>query len=130
LAGEASAVAVWLSVLPMTPAPGCCDHGREIAELRAAVAALRQQVESLTRPAAAAADHPARPVTDGSGRSPESQTALLPAVGPDAGLPYADHRSSEATKIALFRSLFVGRDDVYAYRWENQSTGEKGWAPK
>ncbi|MGH8991543.1 MAG: TOTE conflict system archaeo-eukaryotic primase domain-containing protein, partial [Acidimicrobiia bacterium] len=29
----------------------------------------------------------------------------------------------------LFRSLFVGRDDVYAERWENQRTGKTGWSP-
>ena len=31
--------------------------------------------------------------------------------------------------MALFRSLFAGRDDVYAQRWENQRTGKGGWGP-
>jgi superfamily II DNA or RNA helicase len=31
-------------------------------------------------------------------------------------------------KIRLFRSLFVGRDDVFARRWEND-TGKTGYAP-
>ena len=26
-------------------------------------------------------------------------------------------------------SLFVGRQDVYAYAWENVAKGTKGWAP-
>jgi hypothetical protein len=35
---------------------------------------------------------------------------------------------SVAEKIALFRSLFRGRDDVYAVRWE-RADGESGYAP-
>lgn len=31
--------------------------------------------------------------------------------------------------MALFRSLFAGRDDVYALRWENERTGKGGWGP-
>lgn len=94
------------------------------------MAALHSLVESLTRAAPPAGGDRARSMADHDSRSPSSQTAQLPAVRVDTGLPYADHSSSEATKIALFRSLFVGRDDVYAYRWENPDTGEKGWAPK
>ncbi len=32
-------------------------------------------------------------------------------------------------KIALFRSLFRGREDVYPRRWENARTGRVGYAP-
>jgi superfamily II DNA or RNA helicase len=32
-------------------------------------------------------------------------------------------------KVALFRSLFRGRDDVYPKLWENSRTGKKGYAP-
>jgi hypothetical protein len=32
-------------------------------------------------------------------------------------------------KIALFRLLFSGREDVYALRWESARTGKKGWSP-
>lgn len=32
-------------------------------------------------------------------------------------------------KIALFRSLFRGRIDVYPVRWESRSTGKSGYAP-
>ncbi len=34
---------------------------------------------------------------------------------------------STADKIQLFRSLLRGRDDVYAVRWENRTTGESGY---
>jgi superfamily II DNA or RNA helicase len=37
--------------------------------------------------------------------------------------------SSTADKIALFRSLFRGREDVLPRRWENVKTGKAGYAP-
>ena len=37
--------------------------------------------------------------------------------------------SSTAAKIALFRSLFRGREDVFPRRWENVKTGKAGYAP-
>ena len=40
-----------------------------------------------------------------------------------------DRHSSAEEKIALFRSLFAGREDVYALRWENQRTAKSGWGP-
>jgi hypothetical protein len=38
-------------------------------------------------------------------------------------------RSSSSGKIALFRALFRGREDVYPYRFENKNTGRTGYAP-
>ena len=38
-------------------------------------------------------------------------------------------RSPATRKIALFRSLFRGRDDVFPRRWENAGTGKSGYAP-
>ena len=40
-----------------------------------------------------------------------------------------DARSSSAAKIALFRALFRGREDVYPRRFENTRTGSAGYAP-
>jgi len=40
-----------------------------------------------------------------------------------------DSRSSPAVKVALFRSLFRGREDVYARRFENQTSGRSGYQP-
>jgi superfamily II DNA or RNA helicase len=37
--------------------------------------------------------------------------------------------SAAAEKIALFRRLFAGRDDVFPVRWENSKTGRSGYAP-
>jgi hypothetical protein len=40
-----------------------------------------------------------------------------------------DRGSAPKVKLALFRSLFAGREDVYALRWENERTGKAGWGP-
>ena len=50
----------------------------------------------------------------------ESKADRTPA--PDSG------PLTRAAKVALYRSLFIGRDDVYALRWEN-SSGKSGWSP-
>ena len=39
------------------------------------------------------------------------------------------NRSPTRDKIALFRALFRGREDVYARRWENDGKGTAGYAP-
>ena len=39
------------------------------------------------------------------------------------------HRSPPEAKIALFRSLFRGREDVYPRRFESRKTGKSGYAP-
>ena len=39
------------------------------------------------------------------------------------------NRSPTRDKIALFRSLFAGREDVYPRRWENVGKGKAGYAP-
>ena len=40
-----------------------------------------------------------------------------------------DVNSPAQAKVALFRSLFRGREDVYARRFENPKTGKSGYAP-
>jgi superfamily II DNA or RNA helicase len=39
------------------------------------------------------------------------------------------NQSSESEKISLFRSLFRGREDVYARRFESRRTGKTGYQP-
>lgn len=61
----------------------------------------------------------------------------LPVVQPPNGIPVRTSTQSIAhtpllkaeQRIALFRSLFHGRDDVYAVRWEN-ADGRSGYMPK
>ena len=60
------------------------------------------------------------------------------AAQPTLQPPQASHSALEARKpgiataeqrIALFRSLFRGREDIYAIRWENND-GRSGYMPK
>jgi|GEM_PF-7101825 len=43
--------------------------------------------------------------------------------------PHLDRFSPAESKIALFRSLFRGRDDVYARWFENRRTEKSGYSP-
>jgi len=43
--------------------------------------------------------------------------------------PAVTAASSSRVKIALFRSLFRGREDVFPRRWENIRSGKSGYAP-
>jgi superfamily II DNA or RNA helicase len=58
-------------------------------------------------------------------RTSRPSATILPLDQPNRA---ADARSSQAIRVALFRSLFRGRDDVYAVRWTNQH-GESGYVP-
>jgi hypothetical protein len=111
-----------------------CSHAEEIAKLRGELIGLRAQVEELAR-AMAGADQAGpviarAPAVHEPTAQPRPQDRPVPAARPGGALPYADRSSPEAAKIALYRALFAGREDVFAYRWENAATGEKGWAPR
>jgi hypothetical protein len=90
----------------------------ELAEARAEAARLRSRMAELEPPDDLA---PAGPGSAWSPRlfSPESGPSSIPTV--DASCP-------SGAKVELYRALFVGRDDVYATRWE-RADGAKGWAP-
>jgi len=47
----------------------------------------------------------------------------------NAAVPAITRNSPPAAKIALFRSLFRGREDVYPRRFESRKTGKGGYAP-
>src|SRR5206468_1734019 len=55
--------------------------------------------------------------------------ATRPFVGPAAFGQIPPAPITPSAKIALFRSLFRGRTDVFPRRWENARTGRKGYAP-
>ncbi len=65
------------------------------------------------------------------GASPLPQQTKIPAPGggPPRANQWISQRSSSAEKIALFRTLFRGRDDVYPLRFENRQTGRAGYQP-
>ena len=53
------------------------------------------------------------------------QKSLLGDSSQTSLIEINNHSSSEI-KIALFRSLFRGREDVYAKRFESKKTGKSG----
>ena len=57
------------------------------------------------------------------------EPTLFPASERDQEPAGVDKDSAPEAKIALFYSLFVGREDVYARRWENSGTHKAGWSP-
>jgi superfamily II DNA or RNA helicase len=57
----------------------------------------------------------------GTQPAPPAQTGLPPA--------HVTMNSSTAAKIALFRALFRGREDVFPQRWDNAKTGKSGYSP-
>jgi len=58
----------------------------------------------------------------------EAWEPTLFAGGPTSAASVT-HRSAPEEKVALFRVLFRGRDDVHALRWESSRTGKAGWGP-
>lgn len=52
----------------------------------------------------------------------------IEADEPESALPRKPVLSLEE-KVALFRSLFQGREDVFARRWFNPTTGKSGYQP-
>jgi len=96
------------------------EHSRRrVVELEAEVRDLRGRLDALESEAGG------RPsVSMASAWNPR----LFAVTASSSLLPAVNRESPPAAKVALYRSLFVGRDDVYAYRWENPD-GRKGWAP-
>lgn len=64
----------------------------------------------------------------------ENRLAELQTAGasekdePHTSGPVTNH-SGVSEKIALFHSLFLGREDVFPIRWQNARTGKAGYAP-
>lgn len=48
---------------------------------------------------------------------------------PAPPLPTVTRHSSAQEKVALFRALFRGREDVYAQFWVSERTGKQGYSP-
>jgi superfamily II DNA or RNA helicase len=60
----------------------------------------------------------------------EKAALLQPSIPPDLNnRPTITNQSSQDEKIALFRSLFRGREDIYPRRFESLKTGKQGYQP-
>jgi hypothetical protein len=72
---------------------------------------------------------------DMEGDRSEKLGSLKPPFGHDFQIPRSqssrpvNQLSPAEAKIALFRSLFRGREDVYPRRFESRKTGKSGYAP-
>ena len=53
----------------------------------------------------------------------------IPDTSPYSPISFPPVRLSLDGKIRLFRSLFRGREDVYARRWQSRTTGKGGYQP-
>ena len=82
----------------------------EILELEKALTVKKHQLEEL---------QPAK-------KEKVHDTVLTQEQLPDNQI---NNQSSPEAKIALFRSLFRGREDVYAKRFESKKTGKTGYQP-
>jgi len=105
---------------PLGQAAGLDTRRAEIVRLRNEVERLQARIAELETPLPTPVE--ATPI------AVVSTTLFEIAETPDDFAQVTDGSTREA-KVRLFRSLFVGRDDVYAERWENTKTGKKGWRP-
>jgi hypothetical protein len=62
-------------------------------------------------------------------RSSETQMQQPSAAASPEVLTRVHQQSPESEKIALFRSLFRGREDVFPHRWHNAKIGKSGYSP-
>src|SRR5437870_1666854 len=87
---------------------------------------LRRETERLRKENAELRRHLGLSVREPSRGYQEKSDQLPLKIEPTSPLT-AD--STAADKIALFRSLFRGREDVYANFWTNERSGKKGYSP-
>ena len=92
-----------------SPSKQIADLQRRLLELDRERADVRAALEQL----------------QGQVTASEVQTATSPVADAVASATVL----SNTEKIALFRSLFRGRDDVFPRRWENKKTDKSGYAP-
>ena len=71
-------------------------------------------------------------LVDGITRDPTEPSATARQITGEQSSPTPANTIcalSKEEKIALFRSLFRGREDTYPVRWENSKTGKSGYSP-
>jgi hypothetical protein len=105
----------------------------ENADIRRENARLTEEVERLQRENANLRRAPLPQIEPREQLSPPPKTAAAQRVGgpPVESVAAVVQRSSlsPAERIAIFRRLFHGREDVYAKRWESQQKGTAGYSP-
>jgi hypothetical protein len=97
----------------------------EITALKNLLADKKQQLEA----AQAAYSKAASPSNSAGNGISLIQDFQYPVSNLKTDIPTVNNHSSPEVKIALFRSLFKGRDDVYARRFESRKSGKSGYQP-
>lgn len=109
---------------------------RENQELRTEIAKLSRQIMALSQNSRLdTIATSSAPVVPNSNRSPDR--GFTPIFNPGTVEPGAFNAGAfdipdtltQNGKTALFRRLFVGRQDVYAVRWQSDATGKSGYQP-
>jgi hypothetical protein len=90
---------------------------KEIAELEQILAAKKRHLEEK------------QTVLEKQAVGATAIEKMLPGNSFHVCLPEINKHSPPEIKIALFRSLFKGREDVYAKRFESKKTGKTGYQP-
>lgn len=110
----------------------CWRHEQDNVRLRLELAEARREVEALRGELAARAG-PDRGVgaahVGGDAEPQRAAAAASSSRRAGSGGAHVDQHSSPQDRLALYRTLFAGRPDVYARRWENRTTGTSGWWP-
>lgn len=92
--------------------------------LRAEIAKRRAELNALDRQREAARDELGRLESEFAAMDDLRPGDRTERAGPGRAAP-----ESPAEKVALFRSLFRGRGDVYPKLWTNAKSGRTGYAP-
>jgi superfamily II DNA or RNA helicase len=87
---------------------------------------LNKEIKALKARLGIDAPTPAEHKSLPQDNDPESGTLQTDLSDAPGGVT---NRSDSMEKIRLFRSLFRGREDVYAKRWENRKKGTSGYSP-
>lgn len=101
-------------------------RGNVEEELRRALDAARAECHGLREEVRRLRGLLGLPQEVSSSQVAERPPSLLPPNTPFSNVT-ADSPTNQ--KIALFRSLFRGREDVYPVLWVNERTGKKGYSP-
>src|SRR5579883_3476077 len=100
---------------PPEPSDSLETLRRELASMREECLGLRQENQHLRKmlglPAA----------SDETNLAPPPEPELFPTT---ESLPALNANAPTAEKVALFRTLFRGREDVYPILWVNERTGK------
>src|SRR5260370_16688125 len=116
---------------PRTPSSGFRESGDSTAYLDRSIRDLLTEIENTQNQLALLRQENAWLRASLGMESPRG-TTIEPAPTNTPPRPASSELASHSQmqeKIGLLRSLFRGRDDVYAVRWTSRTSGKKGYSP-